>query len=283
MSILNGMTTIVTYLRNSIDTEEERLEKDLQSSIQKIVSETTSAFQVLFSDIMGSLQTAGEIVETDLQKIESGLTSVVSTLESTAESEYQFFAGEVEASITMIKGVASDVANQVGAATSYLRTGAPQEFDALMTKTRTDFDKAKNDFKTAITGLAASLVSKARDGVASVVSSAQSDIDRLKAMRTSVVNELTSKVGEIGSDIKAVKDRAAADVERIIGMMKQELDKMETRVDKMEGRINRVGMIIGAVSLCVAIASGVRIVQQAHEGRLRAKHHKQIEAEEQAA
>ena len=72
MSILNGMTTMVTQLRSVIDSEEQRLEKDLQSSIQKIVSETALAYQVVFSDITTALQSGGELVSNDLQTIESG-------------------------------------------------------------------------------------------------------------------------------------------------------------------------------------------------------------------
>ena len=268
MSILNGMTTLVTQLRDSIDTEESRLEKNLQASIHKVISETSSAFQTVFSDIVTALEHAGEIVDSDLKTIESGLTGVVSTLESTAESEYQNFSNLVEGSITKIKGVAASVSDTVGSATSYLRTGAAQDFDALVTKARTDFDTLKSGFKTAIGSLANDLATKTRAGIASVVSSAQSDIDRLNTMKNTILSDIKTHVGDIVSDLKKIKDKATADLERIVGFIRNELDKLETRVDKMEGRFNRVGLIVAGVSVCVAVASGLRMMDRAHQSKV---------------
>lgn len=262
------MTTMVTQLRSAIDNEERRLEKDLQSSIQKIVSETALAYQVVFSDITTALQSAGELVSNDLHTIESGLVKVVSTLESTAEAEYHFFSNSVEASITKIKGVASDISTEVGAATTYLRTGASADFDAAVSTARKDFDKAKTDFKTAITAISSDVVSKTKAGIASVVSSAQSDLNRLDRMKSAVIHDITSKVGEIGADLKSVKNRATADLERIVSFMRQELDKMERRVEKMEAKMNRVGMIVAGVAVAVAVASSIRLIQQAHEAKI---------------
>lgn len=268
MSILNGMTTIVTQLRSAIDTEEDRMEKNLKASIQKVISETSAAFQTVFSDIVTALQHAGEIVDSDMKTIESGLAGVVSTLESTAATEYENFSNLVEGSITKIKGVASSVTADVGAATSYLRTGAATDFDALITKARTDFETLKTAFKTAITTLATDLVTKTRAGVASIVSSAQSDLDRLDRLKNSAISEVKTHVEDIVSDLRKVKDKATSDLERIVGFIRNELDKLETRVDKFESRLNRGGIIIAGVSLCVAIGSGLRMLDRAHQSKM---------------
>jgi hypothetical protein len=264
---LEGMTRLVTQLRSEIDNEEKRLEDNLQSAIQRVVSETGIAYQTVFSDVISGLESTGEILKQDLQTIESGIEKVVAVLESTAEREYQFFSNSVEASITKIKGVASDVSSTVSSATSYLRTGAAADFDAVISTARKDFEKAKSNFKLAISAISADVISKTKAGLDSIVSSAQSDLDRLERMKTSVLSDINSKVSTIVSDLKNVKDRATTDLERIVGFIKREADKLEERIDKMEARVNRFGLVIAAVALTIAVASSIRLIQQAQDAK----------------
>jgi len=257
------MTQIVTQLRSSIDNEEARLEKDLTSGIQKVVGDTTAAYQVVFSDIISALQTSGEIVSGDLTKIETGLATVISTMESTAESVYATFTNNIEEAMTKLKGIAGDAITGVSDATSYLRNGAYQEFDAAIAKARSDFDGFKTRFTDTIAALGQTIISKTKAAVDSIVSSAQSDIDRLKTMKNTIESDVGTVLSDIRADLEKVKAKATADMERIVSFIENGLDKLEKRVEGMAAKVNRLGTIIAGVSIAVAAAAGVYLIVDA--------------------
>ena len=56
MSILLGMSAIISQLRNALATEESRLEDDLNTSINRILATTTIQMNQVIADINQNLQ-----------------------------------------------------------------------------------------------------------------------------------------------------------------------------------------------------------------------------------
>lgn len=263
MSVLQGISQMVSQLRSAIGSEKDRLEKDLQSAINRLVSETASDYELVFNRIMTNLQSAGEIVKSDAETIESAVGSVVAKMESAAESAFGTFKKDVDGAMTKLKGIAGDAIAGVSDATAYIRNGAYDEFDAAIAKARADFDGLKARFKDAIVSIGTDVVTKTRAGVAEVVSSAQSDIDRLRSMKDAISNDIATKFTEVKTDLAAVKDAATKDMERIVGFMKDELDKLEARVSKVAATVDRIGYIVGATALAVSVAAACVLIVDA--------------------
>lgn len=274
MSALQGISQIIQQLRSAIGSEKDRLEKDLESSIRRIVSDTSNAYKTVFDDIMSALQSSGEIVKSDVEMIDSAVASVIKKMEAAAEGAFSTFKRDVEGTMTKLKGIAADAIQGVSNATAYIRNSAYEEFDAAISKARADFDAFKTRFKDTIAAIGVDVISKTKAGVAAIVSSMQSDIDRLKKMKDTIENDISMKFEEVKVDLVALKDAASKDMERIVGFIRNELDKLETRVDKMAAKVDRIGYVFTGVAIVVSIAASTLIIADAKREIMQRDKHK---------
>jgi hypothetical protein len=254
------MTQMTTQMESAINTEKNKLDEYLNSAIKSVVANTSSAYKEVFDDIINGLRDTGEIIKSDMEAIESSVKTVISKMETSAESTFSTFKDNVDSAMHKLKDITDNTIQGVSDATSYIRTGAYKEFDLAINKARADFDGFKTRFKNSIASIGDEIIEKTKIGVSDVVSSAQSDIDKLKAMKDAVILDIEAKFSEVKTDLESIKDKATKDMERIIGFIKDELDKLEARIDMMASKANKIGYVIGGVSILAAIAASTFIV-----------------------
>jgi ElaB/YqjD/DUF883 family membrane-anchored ribosome-binding protein len=256
MSILNGMTTMITQLKSSIDSEKDRLERDLSSSIRNIVTGTTKEFSDMFDDLREGMKDVEQFVEKDFVAMEKLLDKVVKKIESTAEKEYHGFEKKVDTVITDIENSGKSAIAGVEEATEYIRTKAYQDFDAAITLARKDFDAARDFFRNEIESLASSLVSKTKSGIRLIVSDAKDDLEKVNTLRKNIDDELKSKVEEIGHEISHVKDKAMSDLDRMIGFMRKEMVALETKVKALKSDLKTTSTYVAGTAVVASAAIG---------------------------
>jgi hypothetical protein len=249
ISVTQGIVSLVEQLRSAIDSEKSRLQKDLESAITKVVLETNTAYRTVFDDIITSLQSSGEIVKSDFK----------------AEATISSFEKDVSSSILRLKDATRSAIASATNATDFIRNGAYEEFEAAITKARSDFDSLKTRFKTSISAISTDVITKTRAGITDITSSAEKDITKLKTVRDTIVSDIEAKFSEVKSDLASVKDAASKDMERIVGFIKTELDKLETRVEAIAAKADRICHTVGIVSLIAAFSASIYLIVNAKQ------------------
>jgi len=260
MAIYQGLNDILSSIKSALEHEEKVFQRNITSAVGTVKSDVIDEFKTVVDFVETQLREAGELVEADVLKVEQLLDKIKNEIEAKATSEYESFVGHIEKAITHIKTVSSTAVGDMGTASSYLRNHAVIDFDLLISNTKAKFKKAEGDFRAVISDITDKAGTSVKAGVSSLVSGAQSDLDKIKAHRTKIDDDVEAKFEEVKKLFEDIKDDARSELDKIVQKIETALDGMEGKVKKFTKDINSAVIGISIAAITVSIVAGGLLV-----------------------
>lgn len=262
MTAVNGLSDLLSDLQDSITKEKNRLEKDIQTAINFIVSRSETDFRNLYSEVETFTKNQDSSIEKRFDKIETLFDDVGKKIERTADQAFHTFVTKAESELAKIENASNKALSDIETTSNYLRTKAAQEIRSALTLARSDFDEIKKIFTSEIKKVSDDIVSRTKLALEEIRNDATDDFEKLNAFRRTVDGELSAKSKDVENLFTAIKSSAEKELDSISTLVVSETKKVEEKVKTLKGNIEKAAIYVSIASVFVAIAASLIIVAE---------------------
>lgn len=262
MSIVSGLSDLLSDLQNAISKEKEKFERDAEQTTDSMVSAVKRKFDPIFNDLRNFKNQQESYLKQDFDDIKTLFDDVEAQIQSTTDKAFHTFESNLESEFKKIDTLASTSVGKIETASKDIRTKIASEIANAMAKAKSDFIKIKDDFKKDIEAVSKDIITKTRDAIAVIKQSASDDLTTVNDFRKTVDDEIEKKFGEVRKTFANIKHDAQKELDSISSIVHGEIEAMEKRIKKLSGDVKAASFYIGISVLMVAIAASLVIVAE---------------------
>lgn len=262
MSIVSGLSDLLSDLQNAISKEKQKFERDAQQTTDSMVLEVKKKFEPIFTDLRNFKNQQESFLKQDFDEIKTIFDDVEAQIQGTADRAFHTFESNLESEFKKIDTLASTSVGKIETASKDIRTKIALEISNAIAKAKSDFTKIKDDFKKDIETVSKDIITKTRDTIAIIKQSASDDLTTINDFKKSIDSEIEQKFGEVKKTFTDIKNDAHNELDSISTFVRGEVETMEKRIKKLSGDVKATSFYIGLSVLMVAIAASLIIIAE---------------------
>lgn len=260
MSVISGLGDMISNLEDAITKEKDRLEKDIQSALNFIISRSETDFKNLYGEIETFTKNQGSAIEKDFEDIETLFEDIGKKIERTADEAYHTFVSKAESELAKIENSATKALNDIETASNYIRTKAPQELRSVISSAKNEFDAIRNAFISEIAKISGDIISKTKLLLEEIKNGTINDIEKLNSLRKSIDGELSSKFKDIEDVFSKIKNGAEKELDAITKLVVEEGKKLESKISNLKSDLRAGAIYVSIAAVLVGAAAALMIV-----------------------
>ena len=260
MSIVSGLSDMLSDLENGITKIKDTFEKDSSSALKSLVTTTESNFRDFFNDVEQFTRNQGSAIEKDFSDIEKLFEDVAKKIEKTSEEAYHTFINKTENELSKIEKTSKDFLDEIGTSSNYIRKKASGEIRSAIDSTRKEFEEIKKAFTNEIEKISNDIIEKTKAAVNFVKNDASNDLEKLNSFRKSVEDDIEEKFRDVENVFSRVKNTAEKELDVISNLVGKEVKKLEERVGNMKDNLQKGAMYLGIAAVIVGLGGAIALI-----------------------